>query len=56
MYDLGQDPNEQHNVAKAEPERSTRMRQRLAAWTEANRRQYERTDRPLRTAAVSTPP
>jgi hypothetical protein len=24
------------------------MRQRLAAWTEANRRQYERADNPLR--------
>jgi hypothetical protein len=28
------------------------MRQRLAAWTEANRRQYERADNPLRTAAT----
>lgn len=42
LYDLGRDPNEQHNLAKDEPERSARFRQRLAAWTEANRRQYER--------------
>lgn len=45
LYDLDLDPNEQHNVAKVEPERSARMRQRLAAWTEANRRQYEHADR-----------
>ena len=44
LYDLDRDPDEQHNLAKAEPERSARMRQRLAAWTEANRRQYERAD------------
>jgi arylsulfatase A-like enzyme len=42
LYDLSRDPNEQLNLAKAEPERSARLRQRLAAWTEANRRQYER--------------
>ncbi len=42
LYDLNRDPTEQHNLAKAEPERSARFRQRLAAWTEANRRQYER--------------
>jgi len=42
LYDLDRDPNEQHNLAKMDPLRSARMRQRLAAWTEANRRQYER--------------
>ena len=45
LYKLDRDPNEQHNLAKAEPERSARMRQRLAAWTEANRRQYEHAGR-----------
>ena len=40
LYDLDRDPTEQHNLAQAEPERSARFRQRLAAWTEANRRQY----------------
>jgi arylsulfatase A-like enzyme len=42
LYDLDKDPDEQHNLAAGEPERTARMRQRLAAWTEANRRQYER--------------
>jgi arylsulfatase A-like enzyme len=41
LYDLEHDATEQRNVASAEPERSARLRQRLAAWTEANRRQYE---------------
>ena len=41
LYDLGRDPTEQHNLVKAEPQRVARFRQRLAAWTEANRRQYE---------------
>ena len=41
LYDLARDPDEQHNLAEAEPARSARMRQRLAAWTEANRRQYQ---------------
>ena len=40
LYDLDRDPDEQHNLAPAQPERSARLRQRLAAWTEANRRQY----------------
>ena len=40
LYDLERDPAEQHNLAASEPERCARMRQRLAAWTEANRRQY----------------
>ena len=52
MYDLSKDPDEQHNLAKAEPARTARMRQRLAAWTEANRRQYERADNPLRTGVT----
>lgn len=42
LYDIDRDPNEQHNRAADEPERCVRLRQRLAAWTEANRRQYER--------------
>jgi phosphoglycerol transferase MdoB-like AlkP superfamily enzyme len=42
LYDLERDPTEQHNVAHLEPERCRRLRQRLAAWTEANHRQYER--------------
>src|SRR6185436_2109794 len=40
LYDLSQDPAEQRNVAAAQPERCARLRQRLAAWTDANRRQY----------------
>jgi arylsulfatase A-like enzyme len=42
LYDLDRDPHEQHNIAAEEPQRCVRLRQRLAAWTEANRRQYER--------------
>ena len=42
LYDLDRDPNEQHNLATTQPDRCTRLRQRLAAWTEANRRQYEK--------------
>ena len=37
-------PLEQRNLAPEHPERCDRLRQRLAAWTEANRRQYERVD------------
>jgi phosphoglycerol transferase MdoB-like AlkP superfamily enzyme len=44
LYDLDMDPLEQHNVAEEHPDRCDRLRQRLAAWTEANRRQYERVD------------
>lgn len=44
LYDLQADPLEQHNVAAQHPDRCDRLRQRLAAWTEANRRQYERVD------------
>jgi lipoteichoic acid synthase len=40
LYDLEHDPNEQHNLAAADPARSARLRQRLAAWTEANHRRY----------------
>jgi lipoteichoic acid synthase len=46
LYDLDRDPTEQHNLAAAEPQRSARLRQRLAAWTEANRRQYARPSAP----------
>jgi phosphoglycerol transferase MdoB-like AlkP superfamily enzyme len=42
LYDLDHDPIEQHNLASAQPDRCTRLRQRLAAWAEANRRQYDR--------------
>ncbi len=42
LYDLDRDPNEQQDLATAQPERCARLRQRLAAWTEANRRQYAR--------------
>jgi phosphoglycerol transferase MdoB-like AlkP superfamily enzyme len=40
LYDLERDPNEQHNLAALDPVRSARLRQRLAAWTEANHRRY----------------
>jgi len=46
LYDLARDPLEQHNMASLEPARCARLRQRLAAWTEANRRQYERVAHP----------
>ena len=42
LYDLDRDPTEQQNLAPQHPERCARLRQRLAAWTEANRLQYER--------------
>ena len=41
LYDLDRDPDEQHNLAASEPALSARLRQRLAAWTEANRRRYQ---------------
>jgi arylsulfatase A-like enzyme len=44
LYDLQTDPLEQRNVADQHPDRCARLRQRLTAWTEANRRQYERVD------------
>jgi arylsulfatase A-like enzyme len=44
LYDLQADPHEQRNVAAQHPDRCDRLRQRLAAWTEANRRQYERVE------------
>ena len=40
LYDLGSDPDEQHNIAAREPARCARLRQRLSAWAESNRRQY----------------
>jgi phosphoglycerol transferase MdoB-like AlkP superfamily enzyme len=40
LYNLERDPNEQHNLAASEPALSTRLRRRLAAWTDANRRRY----------------
>lgn len=42
LYDLDRDPNEQHNLAAGDPQRCARLRQRLAAWTEANRRHYQK--------------
>jgi len=41
MYDVLRDPDERRRIT-TEPERAARLRQRLAAWAEANRRQYER--------------
>lgn len=46
LYDLDRDPTERTNLAQSQPERCTRLRQRLAAWTESNRRQYERFSMP----------
>jgi len=46
LYDLSRDPTEQRNLAAEERERSARLRQRLVAWTEANRRQYQRITAP----------
>jgi arylsulfatase A-like enzyme len=43
LYDLQTDPMEQMNVAAKHFDLARRLRQRLAAWSEANRRQYERT-------------
>ena len=40
LYRLDLDPTEQRNLAVTERARCSRLRQRLAAWTEANRRQY----------------
>ncbi len=42
LFDLDRDPLEQRNLASSEAERCARLRQRLAAWVEANRQQYER--------------
>ena len=53
LYDLQADPLEQRNVAAQHPDRCDRLRQRLTAWTEANRRQYERVEaRPYRGVPV----
>ena len=41
LYDLARDPSEQQNLWRQEPELCARLRQRLAAWTEANRKRYE---------------
>ena len=40
LFDLTLDPGEQQNVGGLHPEICVRLRRRLAAWTEANRRQY----------------
>ena len=44
LYRLDLDPTEQRNLAATDPARCARLRQRLAAWAEANRRQYVRAD------------
>jgi arylsulfatase A-like enzyme len=43
LFDLDRDPNEQRNLSTSQRDITDRLRQRLAAWTEANRRQYGRT-------------
>ena len=48
LYDLDRDPMEQRNVAGQQPDRCARLRQRLAAWAEANRRQYQRVEESAR--------
>jgi arylsulfatase A-like enzyme len=45
LYRLDLDPTEQRNLATADPARCARLRQRLAAWTEANRRLYSGANR-----------
>ena len=45
LYDLSRDPSEQRNLAAEQPERAARLRQRLVAWTDANRRQYDQVAR-----------
>jgi arylsulfatase A-like enzyme len=45
LYDLSRDPAEQRNLAAEQPERAARLRQRLVAWTDANRRQYDKVTR-----------
>ena len=40
LFDLTVDPGEQRNVGGLHPDICVRLRRRLAAWTEANRRQY----------------
>jgi arylsulfatase A-like enzyme len=45
LYDLSRDPSEQRNLAATQPERTARLRQRLVAWTDANRRQYDQVAR-----------
>jgi hypothetical protein len=44
LYRLDLDPMEQNNVASSDRARCTRLRQRLAAWAESNRRQYTHPD------------
>jgi lipoteichoic acid synthase len=43
LYNLARDPDEQERVT-GEEARATRLRQRLAAWAESNRRQYTHPD------------
>jgi lipoteichoic acid synthase len=40
LYDLATDPLQQHNLAANGGDRSARLRLRLAAWLESNRREY----------------
>jgi arylsulfatase A-like enzyme len=43
MYNLARDPDEQQRIT-GEDTRAARLRQRLAAWAESNRRQYTQPD------------
>jgi arylsulfatase A-like enzyme len=45
LYDLSRDPSEQRNLAAEQPARAARLRQRLVAWTDSNRRQYDQVTR-----------
>ena len=40
LFDLNVDADEQHSIADEHPDVASRLRRRLAAWTESNRRQY----------------
>jgi len=40
LFDLASDPHEQVNLADREPQRRTRLRQRMAAWMRAQKRRY----------------
>ena len=44
LYDLARDPTEQRDLASTDPRRCARLRQRLAAWMEANRRSFSSVD------------
>ena len=56
LFDLAVDAAEQTNVARLHAEICARLRQRLAAWTEANRRQYLQSGRDQPDAAPTDSP